>query len=241
MDLQKLVASQDESDLRLAAHLFLSDELDPVSHDAFMERLQEPHVAERLAEAVQLLEVGGQVNRPVPRQVATVVDPAASPRWGTWVAVGLAIALLMVVSLSRRGQAKPEQTQRVAELWVGQFGQSDTGLEDWTAAIAEGTAAMLENGMPGGDSHGHAAASDNTRHDNTHHDNTHHDNVSSAAHGSPDAADDAMLAPPSWMLTALLQAHTADVANDGAEQNDSPGEAGSEGDSPVRRRDGAGA
>ena len=67
MNLKQLVTSNDDNDLRLAADLFLSNELDAASEQIFVDRLGDPQVARLLTDVVGLHVVGLHV---VGQQVA---------------------------------------------------------------------------------------------------------------------------------------------------------------------------
>ena len=57
-NLDQLVLSDDEADLRLAAHLFLTGELSEAGSEQLLARLADPRVAQFMADAVRLETIG---------------------------------------------------------------------------------------------------------------------------------------------------------------------------------------
>lgn len=176
MNLKKLVTSNDENDLRLAAHLFYSDELDTESERLFTERLAEPRIAQFLTEAVGLHTVGAlSPSSPTLTTAQNFVTP--NHRVNVWAltAIAATIAVCCVWYVRNNEKSTADQTRRVAELWASQLVQSS-----------------LESSDPEqGDSHSIA----------THDSNGVQESDSSANMGE-DEGDD--LAPPSWLLAAAL-------------------------------------
>jgi hypothetical protein len=135
MNLTQLVTSSDENDLRLAAHLFFSDELDAESERLFVERLSEPAVAQCLADAVGLQALGTLASDSVVSD--SVVEPSvrffSTPyAVGAWsmVAMTIAIAFGGIWYFRESARNESERTQRVAELWVSQL-VHQTGLDSF--------------------------------------------------------------------------------------------------------------
>jgi hypothetical protein len=128
-NLDQLVLSDDEADLRLAAHLFLTGELSEAGSEQLLARLADPRVAQFMADAVRLETIGFEATAlglpDVSPQLSDRARPAAVSSTNRLVAMrvfALSLAILLAVWA---WHATPENDtkfnadrDRVAEIWA---------------------------------------------------------------------------------------------------------------------------
>jgi hypothetical protein len=133
VNLDQLVLSDDDADLRLAVHLFLTDELGDAAAEQMLTRLADPRIAQLLADAVRLETIAFEATESDSPDLASpkVELPQRAVRPGSRVVAYVVMTLTVMVAFwawpesHENEPASNDDSHLVAEMWARQLSPPD--------------------------------------------------------------------------------------------------------------------